>query len=108
MSDQDGFDPRLAAHFEQEHRHVPDEAFVAATMQKIRAERRRREFMRIGVPVGALFLTAVAASPWLSAGIERLNAALESSPPWAMGLPGTWVVGAVAIVAVAAAHVRGR
>ena len=107
MSDQDEFDARLAAHFEQEHRHVPADAFVATTMRKIRAGRRRREVMRVGLRVAAL-VAAVAASPWLIAGVARLNAALESSLTWTMGQGGAWVLGAVAILVVLATRVRSR
>jgi hypothetical protein len=107
MSDQDGFDARLAACFEEEHRHVPADAFVAATVKKVRAGRRRREVMRIGLRVAAL-AAAVALSPWMIAGVTRLNAALESSLTWSMGLPGAWVLGVVAIVVVVATRVRRR
>ena len=107
MSDQDGFDARLAAHFEQEHRHVPADAFVANTMRKVRAGRRRREFMHAGLRVAAL-VAAVMASPWLIAGVARLNAALESSLTWTMGQPGAWVLGALAVLVVLATRVRSR
>ena len=107
MSDQDGFDARLAAHFEQEHRHVPADSFVATTMRKVRAGRRRREVMRAGLRVAAL-VAAVMASPWLIAGVARLNAALESSLAWAMGQPGAWVLGALAVLVVLAMRVRSR
>lgn len=107
MNDQDGFDARLAARFGQEHRHVPADSFVAATMQKVRAGHRRREFVRTGLRVAAL-VAVVAASPWLIAGATRLNTALESSLTWTMGLPGVWVLGVLAIVVVVATRVRGR
>ena len=107
MSDQDGFDARLAAHFEQEHRHVPADAFVATTMRKVRAGRRRREVMRAGLRVAAL-VAAVVASPWLIAGVARLNAALESSLTWTMGQAGAWVLGALAVLVVLATRVRSR
>ena len=107
MSEQDGFDARLAAHFEQEHLRVPGDDFVAATMQQVRAGRRRREFLRVGLRVGALG-AAVVASPWLIAGVERLNTALESSLNWAGGGSGAWVVGGLAVVAVLAMRVRRR
>jgi hypothetical protein len=107
MSDQDGFDARLAARFEQEHRHVPADAFVAATMRKVRAGRRRRQAMRVGLRAAAL-VAAIAGSPWLIAGSARLNAALQSSFTWTLGLPVAWVLGVLAIVAVVAMRVRGR
>jgi hypothetical protein len=107
MSDHDSFDARLADRFEQEHRHVPADAFVAATMQKVRAGRRRRDVMHMGLRVGAL-AAAVALSPWLIAGVARLNAALESSLTWSMGLPGAWVLGALAVVVMVALRVRRR
>ncbi len=107
MSDQDQFDARLAALFEQEHRHVPADAFVAATMRKIRAGRRRREITRVGLRVAAL-AAIVMASPWLIAGVARVNAAFESSLTWAMGQPVAWGLGALAILVVLATRVRSR
>ena len=107
MSDQDEFDTRLAAHFEQEHRHLPDDAFIADTLRKVRAGRQRREFMRVGWRVAALG-AAVVASPWLIAGAERLNSALESSLDWASGRPGSWALGGLAVLLVLAVHVRIR
>jgi hypothetical protein len=108
MNDQDEFDARLAAHFEQEHRHFSADSFVATTMRKVRAERRRREVMRVGLRVAAL-VAAVAASPWLIAGVARLNAALESSLSWTRGQPGAWgLMGALAVLVVLATRVRSR
>jgi hypothetical protein len=107
MSDHDDFDTRLAARFEEEHRHVPADPFVAAAMRKVRAERRRRDVVHVGLRVAAL-VAAVAASPWLIAGVARLNAALESSPTWTLGLPVAWVVGALAAVVLVVRRVRGR
>ena len=89
MSDQDGFDARLAAHFEQEHRHVSADTFVATTMRKVRAGRRRREVTHVGLRVAAL-VAAVMASPWLIAGVTRLNAALDSSLTSDPGQLGAW------------------
>jgi hypothetical protein len=107
MSDQDGFDARLAAHFEREHRHVSADAFVATTMQEIRAARRRREFVHVGLRAAAL-VAAVVASPWLIAGVERVNEMFASSLTWAMGELGAWVLGAVALLAVLATRLRSR
>jgi hypothetical protein len=107
MSEQDGFDAQLAAHFEREHRHVPGDAFVAATMEKVRTGRRRREFMRVGWRIAALGAAAVA-SPWLIAGVEHLNAAVEFSLKWTEGQPGAWVLGGLAVVAVLAMRLRSR
>ena len=107
MSDEEGFDTRLAAQFEQEHRHIPADAFVATTMRKVRAGSRRREGMHLGLRIAAL-VAAVAASPWLIAGVARLNAALESSHVWTLGLPGAWVLGALAILVVVIARARRR
>ena len=106
MRDPDGFDSRLAAYFEQEHRHIPADAFVAATMHKVRAAGRRKEAIRVGLRAAAL-VAAVAGSPWLIAGGARLSAALESSLAWTLGLPIAWVLGVLAIVVVAK-RVRGR
>jgi hypothetical protein len=107
MSDHDGFDARLAASFEREHRNVPADAFVAATMRKIRAERRRTGVMRVGLRA-AVLAAAIAGSPWLIAAGARLNAALQSSFTWTLGLPVAWVLGLLAIVVVVALRVRGR
>jgi hypothetical protein len=107
MSDQDGFDARLAARFEQGHRHVPADPFVVTAMQKVRAARRRREIVRAGMLVAAL-ATAMAASPWLIAGVRRLNAALELSLTWSAGLTGAWVVVALIVVVVMVTRVRGQ
>jgi hypothetical protein len=108
MSDQDEFDARLAAHFEQEHRHVPADSFVATTMRKVRAGRRRREVVHTGLRAAALVAAAVA-SPWLIAGVVRLNAALEFSLNWAMGQSGAWaVLGALAVLVALAMRLRSR
>jgi len=107
MSDQYGFDARLAAHFEREHRHVPGDVFVAATMEKVRTARRRREFMRVGWRVAALGAAAVA-SPWLISGVEYLNAAVESSLKWTEGQSGAWILGGLAVAAVLAMRLRSR
>lgn len=107
MSEQDGFDARLAAHFEREHRQVPPDAFVATTMQKVRAARRRGEVMRTGMRVAALVAAAVA-SPWLIDGVARLNAALESSFTWTLGLPASWVLGALVALVVLVRRARSR
>ena len=101
MSEQDGFDPRLAALFEAEHRQVVDDAFVASTLRKVREGRRRRDFFRIAARATAL-AAVVVASPWLIAAVEQLNAAVGSSLSWTRGLPGTLILGALATVAVVA------
>ena len=105
MSEQDGFDPRLAAQFEQEHRQVPGDAFVASTMGEVRAARRRKAVMRVGWRA-AVLLAAIAGSPWLIAAGARLNALLESSFPWTLGMPIAWLLGALTIVVVIAMRIR--
>lgn len=107
MSEQDGFDAGLAARFEQDDRNVPADDFVGATMRKVRAERRRREIMRVGLRAGALVAAAVA-SPWLIAGVEGLNAAMVSILASTAGLMGAWVMGALVIVVVVATRLRRR
>jgi hypothetical protein len=107
MSDPDGFEAGLAAHFEQEHRHVPVDAFVADTMRKVRAERRRNSIMHIGLRV-AVLVAAVVASPWLIAGVARLNAGLDSTLTWATSQFGGWVLGALAVLVVLAMRLRSR
>ena len=107
MSEQNDFDTRLAARFEQERASVPVDAFVANTMRKVRAERRRREFLHVGSRVAAL-AAIVIASPWLIAGVERLNAAVDSSFTWARDQSVGWVLGAVVILVVLAMRARSR
>jgi hypothetical protein len=53
-------------------------------------------------------LAAILASPWLIAGATRLNAALEATLSWTSGLPGAWVVAALAVAAVLVSRVRSR
>jgi hypothetical protein len=107
MSDPEGFDVRIAAQFEQQHRQVPGDSFVDSTMRRVRAERRSSEVIHIGLRVAALVLVAVA-SPWLIAGVVRLNAALEFSIHWAAKMPGAWALGAVAVLLALATRVRSR
>lgn len=99
------FDTLLAARFEREHRHVPAEPFVAATLHRVRFEQRLVAGIRTGL-AAVLLLAAILASPWLIAGAARLNAALESSLTWTLELPGAWVLGLLAIALVFAARVR--
>ena len=111
MNEQDGFDTRLAAHFDREHRQVPADDFVATTMRSVRAGRRRKEVTRAGVLVAALFAALVVAmivSPWLIPGVARVNWALESSCTWAMGQPVAWALGAVVFLVVLALRLRRR
>jgi hypothetical protein len=107
MNDQDGFDTRLAERFEREHRQVSADPFVATTMRKVRAGRRRMEFVRIGLRAAGL-VAIIAASPWLIGGVERLNAALGASVSRSLGLPGAWAMGVVTVIAVLAMRVRKR
>ncbi len=107
MSDHDDFDVRLAARFEQAHRQVPADDFVAATMRKVRAGRRRRDFIHLGLRL-AIPVAAVMASPWLIAGVGRINAALESFLSSDAGQLGATVLGAVAVLVVLATRVRSR
>jgi hypothetical protein len=107
MSEQDGFDARLGALFEQEHRHVAAGDFVAATMRKVRARHRRKEFLRTGLRAAAL-VALVAASPWLIAGVEHLNEAVGFSLSSALEIHGAWVLGALALVWLVATRVRRR
>jgi hypothetical protein len=107
MSNQDGFDARLAAHFDQQHRHVPADSFVAITMRKVRAGRRRRDFLRVGLRV-AVPVAAVMASPWLIAGVARFNAAFEAFLSTDGGQFGAWALGSVAVFVALATRVRSR
>jgi hypothetical protein len=107
MTHQDDFDARLAEHFEQEHRHVPADAFVASTVRKVRAAHRRRDFMRVGWRVAAL-VAVVVASPWMIAGVARVDAMLESFLSSAPGQLVTWVLGTLVLFVAWAARARSR
>jgi hypothetical protein len=107
MSDSDDFDSLLKQRFDREHQHVPADAFVEATLQRIRIERRRAVGIRTAVRAAAL-VAAVIASPWLITAATRLNSALESSLAWTAGLPGVWAMGALAAVALLIVRVRSR
>lgn len=99
MSESDGFDALLAQRFEREHTHIPDEAFVAATMQRIRVEQRQSAGLRLTLQICAL-VAAMLASPWLIAGASRLNAALETSFAWTVNNIGLSAVAIIAAVVV--------
>lgn len=104
MIDQDDFDVGLAAQFERAHRQVPGDDFVAGTMQKVRAARRRKDAMRVGIRT-AVLVAAIVGSPWLIAAGARLNAVLDASFPWTFGLPVAWLLGALAAVVLVAQRV---
>jgi hypothetical protein len=106
MSEHD-LDALLKERFDGEHRHVPAEPFMAATKQKIRAERRLRAAISTALRVAAM-VAAIIASPWLISGGRWLTAALGSSFSWAAGLPGTWVLGVLAIGVVLWSRARSR
>jgi hypothetical protein len=98
-SDHDG---GLRALFEREHRHVPDEPFVAATVRRIAAERRRRSWLK-RASLAALLLLVVGASPWLVAGSALLSATLGQLFNYAAELLSTPVgmcLGALGVIAV--------
>jgi hypothetical protein len=107
MSNQDDFDTWLAAKFEEERRRIPDDALVATTMREVRAARRRKEAMRVGARIAAL-VAVIVGSPWLIEGGSQVSAAMESFHDWTLGLPGTWILGILAIIAVVAMRVRSR
>jgi hypothetical protein len=107
MNNQVDFDTWLAAKFEEERRRIPHDALVAATMRKVRAARRRKEAMRVGLRVAAL-VAVIGGSPWLIEGASQVSAAMESFHDWTLGLPGTWILGILAIIAVVAMRVRSR
>lgn len=107
MSEQEGFDARLAARFEQEHAQVSADAFVTATMKRVRAAHQRREVTRLALRAGGL-AAIVAASPWLIPAVAHLNDAVGSSLRWASDPHGTWVLGALALVVVIVVGARLR
>jgi hypothetical protein len=107
MSDRDGVDAQLAAQFEQAHRQVPADAFVATTMRKVRDGRRHRNFIRVGLRLSALGATVVA-SPWLIAGVTRLSAALDSFLSSDAGQLVAWAPGVLAVFVMLVMRVRSR
>jgi hypothetical protein len=107
MSNQDGVDAQLGAHFEQAHRQVPADVFVAATMRKVRDGRRRRNFIRVGLRLSAL-VAAVVASPWVIAGVARLSAALDSFLSSDTGQLVAWAPGVLAVFVMLVMRVRSR
>ena len=107
MNDPDDFDALLKQRFEREHEHVPAEPFMAVAMKRIRAEQR----LRAGLGTAwraALLVAAIIASPWLIAGGKWLNAALASSLSWTAQLPGTWLIGVLAVAMVLWSRARSR
>lgn len=107
MSEPDDFDALLKARFDQEHAQLPAEPFMAAAKLRMRTERRVRAGVRTAL-CAAMLVVAILASPWLIAGANRLNAALTSSLSWASGLPGAWLLGVLAVVAVMISRARSR
>lgn len=107
MNEPDDFDAMLKARFEREHQHVPAEPFMAAMKQKIRVEQRVRSGLGTALRV-AVLVAAIIASPLLIAGSRWLNAALASSLSWTAGMPGTWMLGGLAIAAVLWSRARSR
>lgn len=107
MSDPNHFDERLAGRFEQEHSHLVSDAFVADTLRKVQAARRRTGALRLGVRVAAL-AGVVAASPWLITGVVRLNAVLDAAFSQAPGLPVALGLGVLGGAALLATRRRGR
>jgi hypothetical protein len=107
MSDQNHLDERLAGHFGQEHSPLPADSFVAATMHKVRAGRRRAQALRLGVRIAALG-AIVAASPWLITGAARLNAVLDASLSQVTGLPVALGLGLLVVVVLVATRLRSR
>jgi MYXO-CTERM domain-containing protein len=107
MKNPDEVDARLAARFEQEHRQVPGDVFVDATMRSVRSQRRRWAMFGGGWRAAALVI-AVLASPWLIDGVVRLNSAVAYSLTWAKGQPVAWVLGALAVLAALTMRRRRR
>lgn len=58
------FDASLAERFHREHTHLPAEAFVSATLQRVATERTRATVVKYALQVTALIAVACA-SPWL-------------------------------------------
>ncbi|HEV2703515.1 MAG TPA: hypothetical protein VGV09_17955 [Steroidobacteraceae bacterium] len=104
MSDPDDLDAQLIARFEREHTHVPAEPFAAATLREIRRRQQRASRLRTGLRVAAL-LVLIVASPWLIAGVEELNVALDASLYWTAHQPVAWVFAAAGVVALAGVRI---
>jgi Na+/melibiose symporter-like transporter len=102
----DSFDAMLAARFEREHQHVPEDSFVAATMATIRSQRRALAAMRTALRIATLVIVVVA-SPWLITGAAKLNETLEASLAWAGNTAG-WALALLAAAAVLAMRLRSR
>jgi hypothetical protein len=107
MSDPEQFDTVLAERFDREHQHISADAFVASAMHRIRFQRRLAARIHAALRV-AVLIAAIVASPWLIAGATRLNAALASALSWTGGLPGVWMLGALAAVVFLASRLRSR
>jgi hypothetical protein len=106
MSEHD-LDALLKEQFDREHQHVPAEPFMATMRQKIHMAQRFRSGVGTALRAAAL-VGAVIASPWLIAGSRWLNATLASSLSWTAGLPGTWLIGVLALALVLWSRVRSR
>jgi hypothetical protein len=78
MKDHDDFDALLKARFDGEHRHLPQEAFVASIRDRMRKERRMLKLLR-AVMVTAALVALVLVAPWLIAGANRLDELLRAS-----------------------------
>jgi hypothetical protein len=107
MNEHDEFDALLKARFDAEHRHLPDEAFVAAMRGRMREERRMLKLLR-GVMATAALVALVLVAPWLIAGANRLDGLLGASLSWVSAPPATWVLAVVAVGVVLMSRARSR
>jgi len=74
----DDFDPGLEALFLKEHRQVPAEPFVGATLRRVASRRRLvRHFKR--VLLAAVLIAVIVASPWLIEASVIVSAALDAA-----------------------------
>ncbi len=99
MNESNDLDAQLTSRFEREHTHVPAEPFVASTLSELRSLQQRATRLRIGLRVAAL-LVVIVASPWLTTGVARLTAALESSSNWTADQPVLWLSAAAVLLAL--------
>ena len=100
-------DPRLHVLFEREHARLADEPFVAATLQRIAAERGRRSVTKRAL-WGLALLAVVGASPWLIAASVSLSARLDDLFAYASQLLATPFGMVTALVCGAAVIVLNR
>jgi hypothetical protein len=104
ISEQDEpLDPPLRRAFNEQHRDLAPEPFVAATRRRVQRERKRQQFLKRGAVIVAI-ASVIAASPLLIAASSRVSGLLDTSfvliSDW-LGTPlgafAALIVGAIAV-----------